>query len=232
MSKSLLQVVRVAAPIRQQVIDLLRASIADGRYAQGERLIERELCDWLQISRPILREALRQLEAEGLVRNVPQRGIEVITLSAEDVRQIYQVRSSLEAAAAVEFLTHADDGLWAELKDARDRFEAAASEGVPTRIQAAKTRIFDILMDGCGNPIIAQILTGLHNRILILRGISLTEPGRIANTITEIRAVCDALEARDPERVRAAYVEHIDNSARNTIAAIERTEVKRKNLRR
>lgn len=217
------EIVRVAAPLRQQVIEMLRTAIADGRYVQGDRLVERELCELLQISRPILREAIRQLEAEGLVRNVPQRGIEVVTLTSEDVRQIYQVRAALESVAAAEFATYGTEAQWEALERAMKAFEAAAAEGVPSHIQAAKTRIFEILVEGCGNQVIAQILIPLHNRILLLRGNSLREPGRIANTIKELHAVHEALLARDPDWIQIAYKTHIDNSAQSTMAAIERT---------
>lgn len=215
-----MQIQRVAAPLRQQVIELLRAAIADGRYLSGKRLIERELCDLLQVSRPILREALRQLEAEGLVMNVPQRGLEVVTLSAEDVRQIYQVRAALESVAAAEFVTYATEAQWRELAEAVAAFEEAAAEGVPSRIRSAKTRFYDTLMAGCGNPILAQILKAQHNRIALLRGSSLGEPGRLPNTVREIRAIYEALCGRDAPAARAAYVEHIENAARATIAAL------------
>jgi DNA-binding GntR family transcriptional regulator len=220
MSEIAMQVLRVAAPLRQQVIELMRAAIADGRYASGDRLIERELCERLGVSRPILREALRQLEAEGLVRTVPQRGIEVVTLTVEDVRQIYQVRAALESVAAAEFVTHASEAQWSDLAQAVDAFEAAAAEGVPTRIRAAKTRFYDTLMAGCGNPTMAQILKELHNRILLLRGSSLAEPGRLPHTVLEVRAIHAALAARDPAAVRAAYEAHIEAAAKATAAAL------------
>ena len=222
MSNTTINIVRVAAPLRQQVIDALRAAIADGRYAPGDRLVERELCEALQVSRPILREALRQLEAEGLVRNVPQRGLEVVTLTAEDVRQIYQVRGALESLAAAEFIAHAGDGQWAQLADAMAAFDRAADEGVPSRIQAAKTCFYDTLIAGCGNAMMAQILKGLHNRIQLLRGVSLSEPGRLPNTIREMRAIFDALRARDPVRTRHVYDEHIAHAARATMQSLEK----------
>jgi DNA-binding GntR family transcriptional regulator len=220
MSLSPDRIVRIAAPLRQQVIDMLRGAIADGRYSPGERLIERELCEGLGISRPVLREALRHLEAEGLVRTEPQRGIQVVTLSAEDVRQIYQIRSALESLAAAEFITFANPQQWLDLDGAMEMFETAIREGIPSRVQAAKTRLFSILMSGCGNPTLAQILTALHNRILLLRGTSLFQPGRMPQTARELRAIYESLKARDSAKVREAYVEHIDNSGRATITAL------------
>lgn len=220
MSNLPINIVRVAAPLRQQVIDLLRAAIADGRYSPGDRLVERELCETLQVSRPILREALRQLEAEGLVHNVPQRGLEVVTLTAEDVRQIYQVRGALESLAAAEFIAQASPEQWAILADAMAAFEAAAAEGVPSRIRTAKTMFYDTLIAGCGNPTMAQILKALHNRIQLLRGVSLAEPGRLPNTIREIREIFEAMTARDTARTRQLYDEHIASAARVTMQAL------------
>jgi DNA-binding GntR family transcriptional regulator len=214
---------RIAAPLRQQVIDLLRTAIADGRYSPGERLVERELCEALQVSRPLLREALRQLEAEGLVCSVPQKGLQVATLSAEDVRRIYQVRAALESVAAAEFITHASEDQWQRLVGAVAAFEAAVNEGIPSRIQTAKTQFYDTLIAGCGNPVMAQILRTLHGRIQLLRGASLGQPGRLRHTAREVRAIYEALRDRDPARTRAAYCEHIENAARSTIQALSRS---------
>jgi len=227
MSNASVNIVRVAAPLRQQVIDVLRTAISDGRYSPGDRLVERELCETLQVSRPILREALRQLEAEGLVRNVPQRGLEVVTLTAEDVRQIYQVRGALESLAAAEFIAHASVGQWAQLTEAMAAFETAAGEGVPSRIQAAKTCFYDTLIAGCGNSTMAQILKGLHNRIQLLRGVSLSEPGRLPNTIREMHAIFDAMRARDTVRTRQVYDEHIANAARTTMQSLSKARPSR-----
>jgi DNA-binding transcriptional regulator YhcF (GntR family) len=88
--KQTLSVLRPVGSLRTQAVDKLRQAIIDGHFAPGTRLTERELCGLLGVSRTLVREALRQLEAEGWVENVPYRGPIVATISADEARQLYQ----------------------------------------------------------------------------------------------------------------------------------------------
>src|SRR5690242_12081163 len=98
-----LQVNRQRVTLRLRVEDKLRAAIASGRFMPGQRLIERELCALLGVGRTSVREALRQLEAEGLVSTVPHRGPMVSIISAEELEHIYAVRGLLEGYAGRKF---------------------------------------------------------------------------------------------------------------------------------
>src|ERR1700733_2859126 len=92
-----------AAPLRRRVEDALRQAIISGQFAPGDRLRERDLIELLKVSRTSLREALRQIEAEGLVALEPNRGPVVTTVTYEEVEEIYEVRSVLEAQACSGF---------------------------------------------------------------------------------------------------------------------------------
>ena len=95
-----LEVQRHAAPLRQQVVEALRLAIIDGRLAPGARLIERELTEMLRVSRTVIREALRQLESEGLIAIVPNKGPVVRALTLAEAKDLYQIRAVLEGLAA------------------------------------------------------------------------------------------------------------------------------------
>src|SRR5690606_4359359 len=95
-----MRVASVAAPVRRQVAKVLREAITSGRFAPGQRLIEKDLCELLGVSRPSVREALRELESEGLIEIIPNRGPLVKRLTAADAASVYQVRAALEALAA------------------------------------------------------------------------------------------------------------------------------------
>src|ERR1700743_2896110 len=103
------QVVRPASTLRQQVIEGLRLCISDLTFKPGDRLIERELCEMLGVSRTLVREALRQLEAEGMVTIIPHRGPAVAVLDVPTVKGIYEVRAVLEALAGRLFVERASD---------------------------------------------------------------------------------------------------------------------------
>src|SRR5262249_30143213 len=94
-----MQVERPAA-LRDQVVGNLRNAIINGQLAPGARLIERQMCELLGVSRTLVREALRQLEAEGWIRILPNRGPVVISMTPEEVRELYEVRAALEGIAA------------------------------------------------------------------------------------------------------------------------------------
>lgn len=220
MSLPSLRVVRVAAPLRQQATDLLRGAIARGEFGPGDRLVERELCEMLGVSRPLVREAIRQLEAEGLVRHLPQRGIEVITLTAEEARQIYEVRLGLEGIAAAGFVQFANAAQRRKLASAAEAVAAAGAQGEPAKVQVEKSRFYATLLEGCGNPVLASVLASMQGRISLLRGTSLSEPGRLPDTVREIHNVHAAIAVGDPAAARAKMDEHISNAARVTLAAL------------
>lgn len=112
---------RVAAPLRQQVVGELRESILAARFEPGTRLVEKVLCERYEVSRTVVREALRQLEAEGLVRIVANRGPVVATLSPQEAASLYEVRGALEALAGSLFAQRATDEQCAALQQALQR---------------------------------------------------------------------------------------------------------------
>ena len=94
-----LHIPRQNSSLRQQVTDRLRDAVLSGMFEPGMKLVERDLCEMLGISRTVLREALQHLGAEGLITNVPHKGPMVATITAQEARDIYAVRGALEALA-------------------------------------------------------------------------------------------------------------------------------------
>src|SRR4029077_14674751 len=113
------QVNRVAAPVREQVVDQLRQAIVERRLKPEKRLVERELIEQTGVSRTTIREVLRQLAAEGLVTTIPQKGAMVIVPSAEEAPCLYEGRAALEALACRRFVRRASD---AQVKRLRQAF--------------------------------------------------------------------------------------------------------------
>src|SRR5688572_2426760 len=103
-----LDIERHAAPLRLKVEEVLRQAIIDGRLAPGERLTERRLTEMTGVSRTLIREALRQLESQGLVSLIPNKGPVVRELTAAEGRDLYAIRGVLEGLAARFFVQNAD----------------------------------------------------------------------------------------------------------------------------
>ena len=166
---SALRVSRTRETLREKTVERLRESILNQFFAPGERLIERELCELTGVSRTSVREALRQLESEGLIETIPNRGPVVTSLSFEDAMQIYEVREALEGLAARLFVRRASDELVGALARAgQDMIEAAVAGDthvVPGRLDA----FYGLLFEGCGNAIAASLIRTLRARMHYLR---------------------------------------------------------------
>jgi DNA-binding GntR family transcriptional regulator len=220
-----LQIERKASTLRTMVEDRLRAAICSGRFKPGQRLVERELCELIDVSRTSVREALRQLEAEGLVTSVPHRGPVVSTISMEEARQLYAVRALLEGFAGECFAKRGSDADIAALRGAVDRIEdVVARGGDRAELVEAKTSFYAILMQGGGNVFVRQMLGMMHNRITLLRFTSMTQEGRLAQSLKEIQAIYRAIAARDGAAARQACVSHIQAATDVAIAVLAQEE--------
>jgi DNA-binding GntR family transcriptional regulator len=198
--------------LRHQVENVLRQAIVSGRYAPGARLIERELCETLGVSRTSVREALRRLEAEKLVRNVPHKGPVVAVMSKHEAHELYALRGLLEGFAAREFARLGSEAALAQFAAAacelRDEGLAQRQEGV----LHAKAALYDVLLDNCGNTLVKEVLHSLYSRINLLRTTSLMHPERLTHSLDEIDALATALRRRDGEAAQRVAQLHVANA--------------------
>jgi DNA-binding GntR family transcriptional regulator len=213
------QVGRVAAPLREQVVTLVRDAILGFRLQPGQRLVERELVEQLGVSRATVREVLRELAVEGLVTVVPQRGAIVTALSPDEAADLYEMRASLEALAVRRFVQRATPEQVAALRAAVGEIERTA-ESDPQDQLPAKDRFYEVLFTGSNSAPLQQTLAGLQARVRLLRATSLSEPGRPQQAAAELRAVVDAVEAGDADAAAAACARHIENAARTALARL------------
>ena len=223
MDQSAFQIPRQAAILRTLVEDRLRAAILTGHFTAGQRLVERELCELFGVGRTSVRESLRQLEAEGLVTTVPHKGPTVSKVDYEDAEQIYAVRALLESYAGEQCALRGSAEEMARLTKAVERFERVAKTGDSKELLDAKNEFYSVILDGCGNLFVKQMLGLLHNRVNLLRSTSMMRPGRIEKSVAEIREIHDAIKARDSIKAGAACRHHIEMAAR-TILTYLRTK--------
>lgn len=213
MASGELRVSAVAAPLRAQVVRKLREAILSRRFPPGQRLVERELCELTGVSRTTVREALRQLESEGLVRLVANQGPVVASVSLEEARDLYEVRGVLEALAASRFAAGASDGQMRRLLEATRRYEQAARAGDLTEIVERKDDLYAVLLDGADNSVIRQVLESLRGRIAYLRATSLRQPHRAEEAAREIRKIAAAIAGRDAGAAWDLSRWHVDRAA-------------------
>lgn len=207
------RVARIAAPMRQSVVASLRNAIATGRFKAGDRLTEREVCEMIGVSRTLVREAFRQLESERLITVVPSHGPVVSRVTPEQAEGIYEVRCLLEGLASELFAAHATEAEQRALRQALKNIEATIRTGDPLARLNAKNEFYDCLLRGARNEALAQTLSLLNSRIMVLRSTSLGAKGRAKESIKELGLLVEALVARDVKRARAAAVRHVQNAA-------------------
>ena len=216
------------APIREQVASILRDAIIDMRLQPGQLLIERELCEMTAASRPSVREALRQLEAEGLVESQKGRGTFVSIADPVLAGYVYQVRAELEGFAAELFAVNASDELRSQLRSAFSDIELAVTvdgDNSANSVLKAKNVLYEVLFLGAGNPILDQMLHTLQRRVNQLRALTLAQPGRPEQSVQEIRLIVEAIERRDGPAARAAATSHVRNAATTVLAVLGETNV-------
>src|SRR5699024_11058477 len=140
------------------VFNTLRRAILRGELKPGERLMEIQLANKLGVSRTPIREAIRKLELEGLVLMIPRKGAEVAKISEKSLRDVLEVRCSLEELAIELACQRMSDEEIEELQKAQDDFRSAVESGNVMRIAEADEAYHDVIFKGTGNDRLVQIL--------------------------------------------------------------------------
>jgi len=212
-SDAAFRVEKIAAPLRYSVTESIRSAIASGRFKAGDRLPERELCELTGVSRTLVREAMRQLESEGVIKVEPHRGPFVATLSREQAEGVYQVRLELEGLACRLFAEKATDAQRQALKEAFKELQAAARRPDSQARLRTKNHFYGCLIEGTQNEALGSCLHILNSRISLLRATSMTAPGRIKKSIAELSSLMEALMARDGDRAFELARQHVHMAA-------------------
>lgn len=206
--------------LRGQVEDKIKAAIREGHFAPGQRLVERELCELLDVSRTSIREALRHLEAEGLINVIPHKGPTVSSIDRHEAQQLYKFRALLEGYAGEQFAEFGSTELKSKLAIALVEFERIAETGSSGELLAAKAGFYNLLLEGCGNAFVGQTLESLYNRIALLRMTSMSQPGRLVHSLAELRDIVSAIQAGNAKAAGKACRLHIQNAAKAALSGM------------
>lgn len=200
---------RKGGPRGQQVVEILRSAIITGEYEPGERLIEATLSTELGMSRGPVREALRQLENEGLVESFPYRGAVVLGVSDDEVQEILiPIRLTLERYSFVHALARLTDADFAELGKQVWLMEQAAAADDLARLVEADLRFHDIVISSSGQTHTVQIWRTIWPRIRAY----FYRYGRgkdLATMVDEHRDLLVALQSRNPVLMLEQLERHI-----------------------
>jgi DNA-binding GntR family transcriptional regulator len=192
----------------------LRKAILSLHLKPGEKLTERELCELTGVSRPLMREALRDLEAQGLISNVPHRGPAVAMLTRDDARDIYEVRSALEPMAARLFVERATDGQVDELVAMADRCRQAMAQRNVLAVIDALEGFYKTLFTGAGNQMAAMLASMLYSKAGLLRAVTFQRQTDIdaKRSMTHIARIATAVRSRDADAAAATCLMQVKRS--------------------
>ncbi|MHB1046879.1 MAG: GntR family transcriptional regulator [Thermoanaerobaculia bacterium] len=214
--------------LRQWVTERIRADILDGRLRAGEWLRQEQLAQRYEVSQMPVREALKQLISEGLVRHEVRRGARVVSVTRQDVSDLYACRALIEGLAARSAAVNVTEGQLVEMKavlgqmkshlgpahiaayrDLNRRFHSIISEAAPDRSFLAHT--------------LSQIWSAFPS--MLWSNVATTAkaplPGRGPNDVAEHEAILAALEARDPDAAERAVRAHIEEAGRLLLSVFE-----------
>lgn len=199
--------------LRDIVQARMREAIIDGVFAPGERLVERPLCDQLGVSRTVVRETIRYLEAEGLVEIIPNRGPIVATLDWNQARQIYDVRLQLEGAAAAACAARQGPDFAPKLSQALSSLQSKMQDTEWADLLQATTHFYKLIFLEAGHTVAWDIVQRLNGRISRLRALTIKDQERERSGMSHMSAIHDAILTGEPEIAKMAVERHISAAA-------------------
>jgi DNA-binding GntR family transcriptional regulator len=217
----------VANSLHDEVAARLRERIFGGELLPGSFIDEAALCESLAISRTPLREALKVLTAEGLVRHEPRRGCFVNEVTEQDLDEIFPVIALLEGRCAFEAARNATDADLAALETLHDRLNRHARARRINDYYAANFAIHEAIITLANNRWLAQVIGDLRKILKLARLQQLHAPGRLEQSLSEHMAVFAALKARDAQGADAAMRTHLtrQREALRELARSQRSRV-------
>jgi DNA-binding GntR family transcriptional regulator len=195
--------------LHEEIANNLRELIMAGELQKGDKIKEDELCSSMGISKTPLREALRVLSVEGLIRLVPNRGSFVSTPTFEEIREMFGVMSVLEGVCAREAAEKMGEKDLAILEKLHKKLEENYRRKAQREYIRINNQFHSFLQELAGNRTLNQIVNGLRKKILLYRYQSLNLPERFAQSIQEHRDLLEAFRKKDPKKAETLMRRHL-----------------------
>lgn len=201
--------------LSSRVFHTIREDILAGKYHTNEELKEKTIGEELGVSRTPVREALRQLELEGLVTIIPNKGAYVVGISQKDIQDIYEIRSRLEGLCARWAARNITKEQLDELEENIFLAEFHASKCKYEQIVELDNKFHEILYTASDSKEMRHVLSDFHHYVQRVRRITLANPERALGSNEEHKKIVEALKQHDEEQAEKLANEHIMNTIRN-----------------
>ena len=192
-----------------KVFHKIRKDILSGVYSDKEELKEKTIGDELGVSRTPVREALRQLELEGLVTIIPNKGAYVTGVSLKDIQDIYEIRSLLEGLCAQWAAKHITGEQLAQLEEIIFSGEFHSAKENWEQVLELDNRFHELLYEASGSKELEHVLKDYHSYVQRARRVTLAHPDRVHASNAEHKLIVDALKAHDSDAAEKYARQHI-----------------------
>ena len=203
--------------LRGRVFNKLREDILSGKYQDHEELKEVAIGEELGVSRTPVREAFRQLELEGLIQIVPNKGAYVTGITAKDVKDIYMIRSSLEGMCARLATENITEEQLEELEENVYLASFHASKGHMEQMTELDNRFHHILYEACDSKMLEKLLQDFHQYVMRIRKKTLSTKERGIASNEEHRQIMEAIKAINPDEAQRLANMHMNNAYDNMV---------------
>jgi DNA-binding GntR family transcriptional regulator len=194
----------------EKICASLENAILQGKIKPGERLIEDSLSRSFKVSRAPIREALRLLEKEGLIKRLPRRGAVVESISLDTISDICEVRSVLEGLAARLFCQRASDEEIQRMEQIYERMKQSLDH---LQYRKLNREFHDLFINGCGNKNVKDLCENFQKRKIWFERIILSSQGRPEISLKEHEGILGGFKKRDAQEVEAEVRLHMERAA-------------------
>ena len=201
--------------LRGKVYDRIREDILNGVYKEHEELKEATLGEKMGVSRTPVREALRQLELEGLVEIIPNKGARVTGITKKDIEDIYQIRYLLEGLSARWATEHVTEELIDKMEETLYLTEFHAKKGNFMQVFELDSQFHELMYAASGSKMLNHILSDFHMYVTRMRKSILSSDSRSKNSTEEHRAILEAIKERDPDKAEQCAHDHVKSTIKN-----------------
>jgi len=191
-------------PASELAFQALRRAILDGYIAPNERLMAEELAARMGVSRTPVREALRKLELEGLVRTEPWRGVMVAEQRLEDMEEFYAIRGALEGVVAHFAARKRNEQRMTALAELMQQMEETVHQNDTVKFSQLQVLFYDEFISMAGSNRLKQMVGSIRDYLERAKPVSLSAPGRLKKAFEELRDVIRAIERGDPDAAEEA----------------------------
>ncbi len=205
----------ISHSLGQQVFQKIREGILDGTYVKGKELKETAIGEELGVSRTPVREALRQLELEGLITIIPNKGAFVVGFSGQDIRDIYEMRLALERLCAGKAAVSAERIQIEQMEEILYLADFHFSKGHMDQMTALDDKFHGLLYEAGGSKVLEHALKDYHHYLSRVRKISLTNRERARQSNWEHWQILRAVREQNAEKAKEAASLHICSAIQN-----------------